>query len=215
MRINELPAQLERADMVVSATNSPHHLVERGDLELITSRRSERPLLLIDLAVPRDIDPDCRQLPGVTLHDVDDVQAIVERNASGREAEARIARGLLDSELTRFERWLGSQEVVPTVTALRERADSIVERVLAENESRWESLSEGDRERVELLARAVAARLLHEPTVRIKAGADRADSYLQVSALRELFGLDVGTEAEGEKGDVTSLEERRRRSDRR
>ncbi|HZA57647.1 MAG TPA: glutamyl-tRNA reductase [Solirubrobacterales bacterium] len=214
VRIDELPAQLERADIVVSTTDSPHHLIERSDLDLVMRQRAERPLLLIDLAVPRDIDPECRELPTVTLHDVDDVQAIVERNASGREAEARRAEGILDGELAQFERWLASQEVVPTVTALRQRADEIVTQVLAENDQRWESLSEVDRERVELMARAIASRLLHEPTMRVKAAADREDAYLQVSALRDLFGLDAGTEPQGEDSGVTSLDERRRRSDR-
>ena len=214
VRIDELPAQLERADIVVSTTDSPHHLIERSDLDLVMRQRADRPLLLIDLAVPRDIDPGCRELPTVTLHDVDDVQAIVERNASGREAEARRAEGLLDAELARFERWLASQEVVPTVTALRQRADEIVTKVLDENDQRWEGLSEVDRERVELMARAIASRLLHEPTLRVKAAADREDAYLQVSALRDLFGLDAGTEPQGEDSGVTSLDERRRRSDR-
>jgi glutamyl-tRNA reductase len=214
VRIDELPAQLAEADIVVSTTNSPHHLVERTELEWVMKQRDGRPLLLIDLAVPRDIDPACRELDGVSLYDVDEVQAIVERNASGREAEARRAAGILDSELVRFERWLASQEVMPTVTALRERADEIVSRVLAENETRWESLSAADRERVEMLARAIASRLLHEPTLRIKGAADRDDVYLQVAALRELFGLDAATEPDaGEGADVTSLEERRRRSD--
>ena len=215
VRIDELPAQLANADIVVSATNSPHHLIERSELEVVMGQRDPKPLLLIDLAVPRDIDPDCREVEDVSLHDVDDVQAIVERNASGREAEARRAGGILDSELSRFERWLGSQEVMPTVTALRERADAIVAQVLAENATRWESLSPTDRERVESLARAIANRLLHEPTVRIKGVADREDAYLHVSALRELFGLDAGTEPEASEGaDVASLDERRRRSDR-
>jgi glutamyl-tRNA reductase len=214
VRIDELPAQLERADIVVSTTDSPHHLIERSDLDLVMRQRADRPLLLIDLAVPRDIDPECRELPTVTLHDVDDVQAIVERNASGRETEARRAEGILDAELARFERWLASQEVVPTVTALRQRADEIVTKVLDENDQRWEGLSEVDRERVELMARAIASRLLHEPTLRVKAAADREDAYLQVSALRDLFGLDAGTEPEGEDSGVTSLDERRRRSDR-
>ena len=214
VRIDELPAQLERADIVVSTTDSPHHLIERSDLDLVMRQRADRPLLLIDLAVPRDIDPECRELPTVTLHDVDDVQAIVERNASGRETEARRAEGILDAELARFERWLASQEVVPTVTALRQRADEIVTQVLDENDQRWEGLSEVDRERVELMARAIASRLLHEPTLRVKAAADREDAYLQVSALRDLFGLDAGTEPEGEDSGVTSLDERRRRSDR-
>ena len=214
VRIDELPTQLADADIVVSTTNSPHHLVERTELELVMKQRERRPLLLIDLAVPRDIDPTCRELDGVSLYDVDEVQQIVERNTSGREAEARRAAGILDSELVRFERWFASQEVMPTVAALRERADEIVSRVLAENETRWESLSAADRERVELLARAIASRLLHEPTLRIKDAADRDDVYLQVSALRELFGLDAATEPDaGEGADVTSLEERRRRSD--
>jgi len=215
VRIDELPAQLAKADIVVSTTNSPHHLIERSELEVIMRQRDGSPLLLIDLAVPRDIDPECREIEGVSLYDVDEVQAIVERNASGREAEARRASGIIDSELSRFERWLGAQEVMPTVTALRERADAIVSQVLAENATRWESLSATDRERVEMLARAIANRLLHEPTVRLKGAADREDAYLQVSALRELFGLDAGTEAEsGEGADVASLDERRRRSDR-
>jgi glutamyl-tRNA reductase len=213
--IDELPAQLEHADIVVSTTDSPHHLIERAELEQVMGRREDRPLLLIDLAVPRDIDPDCRELRGVSLHDVDDVQAIVERNASGRESEARQAASILDSELLRFEQWLGAQEVLPTVAALRERADAIVGQVLAENESRWESLSEADRERLGLMARAIAARLLHEPTVRVRALADREDAYLQVSALRELFGFDAGTEPEAAKGaEVASLAERRGRGKR-
>ena len=215
LRIDELPAQLASADIVVSATNSPHHLIERSELEVIMGQREGKPVLLIDLAVPRDIDPECREVEGVSLYDVDEVQQIVERNTSGREAEARRAAGILDSELLSFERWLGSQEVMPTVAALRERADAIVAQVLAENATRWESLSPTDRERLESMARAIANRLLHEPTVRIKGIADREDAYLHVSTLRELFGLDAGTEPEsGEGADVTSLDERRRRSDR-
>jgi glutamyl-tRNA reductase len=217
VRIDELPTQLASADIVVSTTNSPHHLIERSELELIMGQRKDTPLLVIDLAVPRDIDPACREIEGVSLFDVDEVQAIVERNASGREAEARRAGGIIDSELSRFERWLGSQEVMPTVVSLRERADAIVSQVLAENATRWESLSPTDRERVELLAHAIANRLLHEPTVRLKGAADREDAYLQVSALRELFGLDAGTEPEAESGegaDIASLDERRRRSER-
>jgi glutamyl-tRNA reductase len=215
VRIDELPVQLASADIVVSATNSPHHLIERSELEAIMGQRDGKPLLLIDLAVPRDIDPDCREVGGVSLFDVDEVQAIVERNASGREAEARHATGILDSELSRFERWLGAQEVMPTVAALRERAERIVSQVLAENATRWESLSATDRERMEQMTRAIVNRLLHEPTVRLKGLADHDDAYLRVSALRELFGLDAGTEPGiGEGADVASLDERRRRNER-
>ena len=210
VRIDELPAQMDDADIVVSSTNSPHHIIEREELELVMERRGQRPLLLIDLAVPRDIEPGCREVPGVSLSDVDDVQSIAERNASGREAEARRAERLLGREVARFESWLGSLEVLPTVAALRRRADEVVDRVLAENESRWESLSPADRDRMRMMARAIANRLLHEPTVRLKRSTDDEAAYPYVHALRELFGLDpASAPVESEDAAVTELRPRR------
>jgi glutamyl-tRNA reductase len=209
VRFEELPEQLEQADIVVSATNSPHHIVERDDLEQVMKTREGRPLLLVDIAVPRDIEPACREIAGVSLHDIDDVQQIAERNASGREAEARRAELLLDAEQDRFERWLASLSVTPTIASMRERADEVVRRVLAENEGRWESLSEADRERLGAMAKAIASRLLHEPTLRMKRSAGSDEAYLYVSALRELFGLDVETEPEGE-GSTSNVTELRR-----
>ncbi|HUB99882.1 MAG TPA: glutamyl-tRNA reductase [Solirubrobacterales bacterium] len=200
VRFEELPTQLLEADIVVSATNSPHHIIEKDGLGQVMVEREERPLLAIDIAVPRDIEPACRELPGVSVHDIDDVQQIVERNASGREAEARRAELIIESELDRFERWVASLEVVPTITALRERGDEVVRRVMAENENRWESLGEADRERMEAMAKAVASRLLHEPTVRMRRSAGEEEAYNYVSALRELFGLDVETTPEAGAG---------------
>ena len=212
VRFDELPAHMQEADIVVSSTNSPHHIVEPDDLEVVMRARGGRPLLMVDLAVPRDIAPGCREVAGVSVHDVDDVQTIAERNASGRAAEARRAERLIDAELGRFEAWVASLEVVPTVTALRRRADEIVERVLAENEGRWEALSEADRERVRVLATAIASRMLHEPTLRLKRGAGDDASYASISALRELFGLDASTEPlEAESAEVTDLTARRKR----
>jgi glutamyl-tRNA reductase len=211
VRLEELPEQLGEADIVVSATNSPHHIVECDGLEQVMKSREQRQLLLIDIAVPRDVEPECRQIPGVTLHDIDDFQQIVERNASGREAEARRAEPILEAEQDRFERWLASLAVVPTVASMRKRADEVVERVLAENEGRWESLSGADRERIAAMAGAVASRLLHEPTLRMKRAAGSDDAYLYVSALRELFGLDAETEPEAE-GHANVTELRRRKS---
>lgn len=198
VRFDDLPHELARADIVVSATGSPHQLVGREELELVTAERAGRPLLLIDIAVPRDVDPGVRDLPGIALYDMDDLQREVARNLSGREAEAGRARVVVDREVARFADWLASLEVVPTIAALRDRGEAIVEQVLAENAGRWESLSAADRDRVEVLARAVLRRLLHEPTMRLK----RADGggYVQVQAVRELFGL----EPEGAELDLTS-----------
>jgi glutamyl-tRNA reductase len=212
VRFDDLPSQMERADIVVSSTGSPHHVIERGALAEVMRARGGRPLLLIDLAVPRDIHPDCRDLDGVSLYDMDDLQKLVERNTSGRESEARRADSVLRAELARFERWLASQDVAPTVASLRERAAEIVDRVLVENEQRWESLSGPDRERMRAMAKAIASRLLHEPTVRLKRSSGEDDAYFYVNALRELFGLDPrSAPLEGDDAEVRSLREARRK----
>jgi glutamyl-tRNA reductase len=193
VRFEDLPEQMIAADIVVASTSSPHHVIEQDALLEVMSAREGRPLLLIDLAVPRDIQPECREVPGVALHDMDDLQRLVERNASGREAEARRAEVVLRAELGRFERWLATQDVTPTISALRARGDEIVERVLAENENRWEGVTDADRTRMQAMARSIASRLLHEPTLRLKRAGEE-DVYAKVAALRELFGLDAGTE---------------------
>jgi glutamyl-tRNA reductase len=183
---DDMPRELEAADIVVTSTGAPHQILGRDELEFVAASRMGRPLVLIDLAVPRDIEPSVRDCPGIALYDMDDLQHAVARNMDAREAEAAEALVLVREEVARFEDWMSSLEVVPTISALRRRADEVVEQVLRENESRWETLSPADRERVEVMARAVVSRLLHEPTVRLK---DRS-SYHYLHTIRELFGLD-------------------------
>ena len=203
-----LPAELTRADIVISSTSSPHTLLGAEELALVVGDRHGRPLLLVDLAVPRDIDPACAELPGVTLLDIDGLQTQVRRHISVRKAEARGAEGIVEEEIQGFAGWLGSLEVLPTVTALREHADAVVAQVLAENEGRWETLSERDRKRVDALAKAVAKRLLHEPTLRVK-GLDASHRHARLQLLRELFGLDeAAPEAAEQPAEVRTLRPR-------
>jgi glutamyl-tRNA reductase len=211
VRFDELPELLLRADIVVACTASPHQIVGREELAQVLQERGDRPLLVIDIAVPRDFDPAVRGLPGITLYDMDDLQHAVARNMSGREAEAVKATAIVDQEAERFEQWFGSLEIVPTLAALRRRADEIVATVLRENEERWESLSAEDRRRIELMAKAVAGRLLHEPTLRLKES-EGERAYVYVDALRELFALEARRLDEGAGAEVTSLEARRKRS---
>jgi glutamyl-tRNA reductase len=145
---------------------------------------------------------------------MDDLQRTVARNLDVQEAEAARARTVIDEELERFDRWLATLDVVPTIAALRERGEQVVQQVLRENEGRWESLSDADRERIELMARAVVNRLLHDPTTRLKRARDDDAGYVHLQALRELFGLDPGPLTEGE-AQVTSLDERRAERDKR
>ena len=185
---DELPAALERADIVVSATASPHLLLEAEELDVVMRERHERPMLMIDLAVPRDIDPACGQIDGVSLYDIDDLEAVVARNRNVRQAEARRAEGIVEQEIQQFATWLGSLEVLPTLSALRSWADEIAEQVVRENAGKSEIASERDLERVRALARTVVNRMLHEPTMRMKEWSDDR-AHARMALVRELFGL--------------------------
>jgi glutamyl-tRNA reductase len=186
--LEKLPDQLVEADIVVSSTSSPHPIVGAEELELVMAQRDGRPLLLIDIAVPRDIDPRCADLDGVTLYDIDDLQTVVARNLGARTEVVPDAEQIVEEEIRRFARWLGQLEALPTISALREHGAQIVDQVLAENEGRWESASRADLARVEAIARAVLGRLLHEPTIRLR-GFSRERGHASLQLVRELFGL--------------------------
>lgn len=199
LRFDELPDELEQADIVVSSTASPHTVVDHEEMALVMQAREGRPLLVIDTAVPRDFDPATRSLPGVHLYDIDDLQTVVEQNISGREAEALRAAAVVEEDLQRFARWLSSLEVVPTIAALRELANSIVAQALAENHSKWRAMTDEDRERVELMTGAIVNRLLHGPTVKLKQAAAEGTGHQYVQALRELFGFELGESGREER----------------
>jgi glutamyl-tRNA reductase len=214
---DELPDALERADIVVAATASPHLLLEARELAAVMRMRAARPLLLIDLAVPRDIDAACGELDGVSLHDIDDLEAVVARNRRVRQVEARKAEGIVEEEIQNFASWLGSLEVLPTLAALRSKADEITAGVLQENSEKWESASPRDLERVGALAHAIVNRLLHEPTVRLKELRDDR-VHARMALIRDLFGLadEDGAGADDEQlpddtelAEVTELPQRR------
>ena len=211
MSFDELPSELERADALMCATASPHAILGGEEIAAVMEARGGRPLLIIDLAVPRDVAADVRDVPGVSLYDIDDLQAVVRRNRSVRQDEATHAEGIVEEELQRFAEWLGSLEVLPTLAALRERGRAIAEGIVRENAGRWESASERDLERVEALAQAIVNRVLHEPTLRIKQVADER-VHLRMQVVRELFGLEEtvdGVDAEAELAEVRELPRRR------
>ncbi len=209
--LERLPDQLAVADIVVCSTASPHAIVGREELELVVARRAGKPLLLIDIAVPRDVDPRCGELPGVTLYDIDDLQKVVERNLSTRTAEVPRALEIVEEEIHRFARWLGQLDTLPTIGALHEQATALVEQVLAENEGRWESASKRDLARVDAIARAVAKRLLHEPTIRLRSLSEER-GHASLELVRELFGLREDGAVEEPESGLAEVHPIRRRS---
>jgi glutamyl-tRNA reductase len=188
--LDELPEELLNADIVVAATASPHLLLEVREVATVMNARQGRPMLLIDLAVPRDIDSACAQVEGISLYDIDDLQAVANRNRRVRQAEARRAEGIVEEEIQKFATWLGSLEVLPTLAALRAHATEIASQVVAENDGKWESASPRDRSRVDAIARTVVNRLLHVPTLQMKEMHDDR-VHARMALVRDLFGLSV------------------------
>lgn len=195
--LEELPQRMIDADIVVASTSSPHPIIGVSELEMMMESRDGRALLLIDIAVPRDIEDGCNEIPGVRVLNMDDLQSATARNLQVREGEREQASEIIEDEIDRFSGWMAQQGATPTIAALREHGASIVEQVLSENDGRWESASSRDVVRVEAIARAVMQRLLHEPTIRTKA-LEQGGGHGRIAVLRELFGLDeVPEEAAG------------------
>jgi glutamyl-tRNA reductase len=170
--------------VVVSSTLSDGHLITSGMLP--PGRRR----VLVDLALPRDIDPACGDVDGVTLVNVDDLEGDVRRNISLREGEAERAREIVGEEVASFRGWLAALEVVPAITSLRAMAEDIRLAELGRMEGRWEGLTEHDRERLDQLTRSMLNKLLHRPTVRLKELAAEGGENGYAEAVSELFGLE-------------------------
>jgi glutamyl-tRNA reductase len=181
---DDLGRELEQVDVVVSSTSSPEPVLSREQVP----NRHGRPLFVIDLAVPRDVDPAVAELEDCYLYDIDDLQAVVRESLSGRRREAERAEAIVEQEAKRFRDWQASLHVVPAIASLRERAESIRSGELAKAEGRLEGLSESERRTVESLTTQIVNKLLHVPIVRMKeAAATEGAGYVEVA--RHLFGL--------------------------
>jgi len=183
--------ELAEADVVVSSTSSAGFVRERAAVHGTLGARRGRPLFLIDLAVPRDLDPTIHELPGCYLYDIDDLQAVVAESIAGRRTEAAHAEEIVAHEADRFRAWQASLDVVPAIASLRARAEEIRSRELARLQPRLAGLSENDRKAVESLTSQIVSKLLHLPTVRMKeAAAAGADGGVYADVVRDLFGLE-------------------------
>lgn len=181
-----LEEELARADVVVSSTTAPGFVLDAATVE---RARRGRQLLLIDLAVPRDLDPAIHELDGCYLYDIDDLQAIVAETLAGRRGEAERAEAIVSAEAEKFHEWQASLDVVPAIASLRARAEEIREQELAKAEGMLARLDDGQRRAVESITAQIVNKLLHLPTVRLKQAAAAADGVIYADAVRHLFGL--------------------------
>ena len=186
---DELPNEIGSCDIVVSCTSAPGFVLRRADLAATLRSRRGRPLLFVDLAVPRDVDPELASFDGGFVYDVDDLEAVVEASLVGRRTEAARAERLVAAEADRFREWQASLTVVPAIASLRARAEQIRSAELAKAEGRLAQLAEGERRVVEAVTSQIVNKLLHLPTVRMKEAAAAADGVFYAQVVRHLFGL--------------------------
>lgn len=224
--LSELPSLLEEMDVVLCSTSAPGFVITKDVVKRAVKRRRFRPLLFIDIAVPRDVDPAVADLDATYVYDVDDLTQVVEENLEGRRAEADRAEGIVREEVSQFVRRTRERRAVPTIKALRERllevADGEANKTLV---VLGDKASEKQKKSVEAMARAIVNKILHEPITRLKDQSLRGDPASDdlFAAVQELFQLRIeeedsgaGTEellrefeeAEAALGDVLEIEER-------
>jgi glutamyl-tRNA reductase len=187
--LEDAAGELARVDVVLSSTSAPGHVLTRADAERALPQRKGRPLFLIDIAVPRDLDPAIHELDGCYLYDIDDLESVVAQSLAGRRREAGRAEEIVLDEAERFRAWQASRDVVPAIASLRALAEEIRESELERVRARLDRLTEAERRAVEAVTSRIVDKLLHGPTVKMKEAAAGADGAVYADALRHLFGL--------------------------
>ena len=192
----ELPTHLADADLVLTSTGSELPMIGVADVDRAMADRPDRPLLIVDIAVPRDVDAAVAGIEGVTLLDMDDLRAFAQQGIAERQREVARVEDILDDELQGYLVETSAREVAPMVVALRGRAEAIRVTELGRFRSRFTTLDAAELEAVEAFTKSLVAKLLHEPTVVLKdaAGSPRGDRL--VAALRELFSIETKTSTE-------------------
>lgn len=187
--LDELVEQLAETDILISSTGAAGLVLHKQDVASIMPRRRNRPLFLIDIAVPRDLDPEINTLDNVYLYDIDDLNSVVEMNKEQRDKEAVKAHRIVEEETLKFMRWLDGMEVTPTIVELQAAAESICRAELDKTLPRLNGLGDKERQAVERLASAVAAKLLHRSFQYLRAEHDCVNRQERIAVVRSLFGL--------------------------
>ena len=197
----DLEAHVAAAAIVISSTSAPEYVVTRELVERALKHRRHRPIFFIDIAVPRDLDPDINRVRNAYLYDIDDLQHVVDQNRGEREKEAHHAERIVGEELESVNDWLRSLEVVPTIANLRATVEQIRRSELERLGAKLSDLTDEQRAQVEMITTSIVNKILHMPTVKMKEAAGRDECYLYVDAVRTLFDLSGnGDAASGARG---------------
>ncbi|WP_080874219.1 glutamyl-tRNA reductase [Oceanobacillus timonensis] len=197
--IDELGSVLEKADILISSTGSASIVLSREAIEKVQKKRQDKALFLVDIAVPRDIDPDIAAVNQVALYDIDHLQHIVDDNLEARKAAAEQIEIMLEEEIVQFKEWMKTLGVIPVISALRQKALSIQSETMKSIERKIPSLTEREKKVLNKHTKSIINQLLKEPITQAKefAGTDQADEALQLFI--DIFGIENEVSEEFEK----------------
>jgi glutamyl-tRNA reductase len=186
---DEIPESLKTVDIIISSTGAPDYVIQRDQVKGVLRKRKNRPLFFIDIAVPRDIDPEINRLNNTYVYDIDDLKGVIDENVEDRRKEAIKAERIVDESVIRFRQWYESLEVVPTIVALRNKMESIAALELKKTLQSC-MISEEDATALHKMADSMINKILHDPTRFLKHDGMREDKSFYIDTVRKLFKLD-------------------------
>jgi len=187
---NDTDSYLIEADIVITSTASTEYIVTKDKVKGIIRKRRNRPLFFIDIAVPRNVEPEVNNLSNIYLYDIDDLKNVVQMNMEQRRQEAIKAERIIEEEVIKFERWFKTLDIVPTIISLKKKAESILQKELKRSESKLKGLSPEQKESVLILCRSITDKLINDPILFLKSKVGRATLNTYLDFTRKLFKLD-------------------------
>ncbi|MDP6624901.1 MAG: glutamyl-tRNA reductase [Nitrospinota bacterium] len=190
IRFENFTDELIRTDIVISSTSAPHSIIRKDAVETAIHERKNKPMFFIDIAVPRDIEPEVNDVENVYLYNIDDLREIVDANQLEREKEAEEARKLIKIEVELFSKWLESLKVTPTITSIREQAEKIRVTEMEKTFSKLKDLTETQKSALESMTSSIVNKILHKPTVKLREQTEEKQGHWYIQVVRHLFHLD-------------------------
>ena len=190
VKFEEMEGFLKEVDIIISSTGATEFILTAPQIKKIMHSRKNRPLFFIDIAVPRDLDPDINRISNCFLYDIDDLQDIVNDNIDERNKEAVKGERLVDEAVIKFRNWMESLEMVPTIVAIRKKIDAIAEAEIKKTMGSMTHISPQDHEAIQRMTRSIADKIMHDPIRFLKNMGNHRDDARYLNAARHLFNLD-------------------------
>jgi len=195
IKFDEFIDEMVRTDIVICSTGAPKYILMKSQMQKVMKERKQRQVFIIDISVPRNIDPEINDLDNVYLYNIDDLQSVVDANMFERQKEAEKAEKIIEEEIETFLKWQSSLDSVPTIIALRDKAEEIKKEELDKLLNKISGIGEKDKEAIEYMATAIINKIIHPPTMALKE--DTEDKDIMIAVIKKLYGIN-GEDAEKE-----------------